>query len=73
MKGIFLVIAAVGCVALTSCEKNYHCTCTYTDVYNKTYTDDLTISLSKGDAKKACDENEASLQGTSTNVSCKFK
>jgi hypothetical protein len=52
MKNLFLTLLFVGGVAaLTSCKKDYTCTCT---VDGETYTYELK-DVKKKDAKDACD------------------
>ncbi|MBI3501909.1 MAG: hypothetical protein HY063_08950 [Bacteroidetes bacterium] len=66
MKKTLLVLLAVGAFALTSCKKNYTCSCTTKDTSNSSdpgITVTATAKLKKKDAKTWC-ENGTSTVGT---------
>lgn len=74
MKQMPLVVVIMLCLTFAACHRNYYCTCTYTDVLGKTYTETQTISYkSKAEAKLMCDEIDSSYAARSTYTSCKFK
>lgn len=57
MKKIFLVASVFATVALTSCKKDYKCSCTYTSTIpgSGSSTQEFTIvDATKSTAKKAC-------------------
>lgn len=74
MKKTVLAIAVLF-VTLSSCTKDYSCTCVETDVYEgitTTYTYDYKIEeAKKSDARAAC--NEATIVFTEENYSGKTK
>ncbi len=53
MKKILLLVAVVSALSVTSCKKDYTCTCTYTSgSYN--YTSVYTVHNTKKKATDAC-------------------
>jgi len=69
--GSIVIVAMFGAMALTSCKKDYTCTCTTTD--SSGTFDPITSSIpindaKKGDATDACDALESTV-GTLT-TSC---
>jgi hypothetical protein len=72
MKKIIGITAftVLGMVALSSCKKDYTCTCT-TDTMGVTSSASTTINATKSDAKEACEAGSTSsnvLGITSTSV-----
>lgn len=66
----FLVAGAMA-VGLTSCKKDYNCTCNYTFSSTDTTVTYTYPSVKKSDAEDACDLAQTSLTtGGFTNVSC---
>lgn len=54
-----LLVAAVACLTLASCKKNYTCECTFTNG-GTTTTTSVTIKETKKKAKEACDQSATS-------------
>ncbi|OJW83950.1 MAG: hypothetical protein BGO69_09470 [Bacteroidetes bacterium 46-16] len=61
-KWIITAIAscAIGALSLTSCKKDYHCTCTYNG--SVVYDQDLG-HMSHSDAKDQCNQQSTSVLG----------
>ena len=53
-RALFIVLFAIA-TTMTSCKKNYDCTCTRTDSSGGTRTDVTTIRSSKKHAQSDCD------------------
>ncbi len=51
MKKIVLAVAALGLISLTSCKKEYTCSCTVFGITSDTKTE----KVSKSDAKSQCE------------------
>ncbi len=64
-------IALFGAMAMTSCKKDYTCTCTYNIAGQTTSTDFSLGKQKKKDAEAACSARVSTLAGTS--VSCNLK
>jgi len=55
-KLLSIAAVTVALVSLSSCKKDYTCTCTFVEVGEPNYETNLTIpNVSKKDAKTACD------------------
>jgi hypothetical protein len=67
MKKLMLV-AAVVAVGLSSCKKDYTCTCTYTG--GVTGSVSTTVTATKKDAKSSCESGSSSAGGNT--VTCKI-
>lgn len=66
MKKLFTVVMGVVFVAaLTSCKKNYTCTCTYDDGAGTTGSASYTYKDTKKNAESNCDANEIAVGSTS--------
>jgi hypothetical protein len=71
---IIIASAAIITMSMTSCIKDYSCTCTYNDYYGNPQTDNGTIHGTKADAKSVCNADKSSLESSNnTNVSCSVK
>jgi hypothetical protein len=67
MKRLLSIAAVtVALVSLSSCKKDYTCTCTV-DFMGEPISTSTTINATKGDAKEACEA------GSSTGVVCEIK
>ena len=72
MKNFGILLGLVAMMALSSCDKEYTCTCT-TDVDGTTTgTVSTTFEGTKSEAEDACDEGNSSttFAGVTTTVSC---
>ncbi len=58
-----LLVAVVGIFVLTSCAKDYTCTCTYSGVFAGTPAVSSTLHAKKSDAKTACENGSNSAYG----------
>lgn len=67
MKKLVLAVAALGLISLTSCKKEYTCSCTTTGLGT---VEGKTGKMTKKDAKAAC-EKEVSVGGITTK--CELK
>jgi hypothetical protein len=54
---VLIMLLAFASVTFTSCRKEYECTCTRTDSSGGQRTDVTTISASKKNAQKECEES----------------
>ena len=52
---LFIALLAVASVAITSCKKEYNCTCTRTDSSGGTRVDQTTIMSTEKHAQRDCD------------------
>jgi len=64
MKKILLV-AAVACLAMTSCKKDYTCTCTAT-ANGQSVSGSTTIKDKKSKAKDSCEGKSSTSNGVTT-------
>ncbi|MCW3123861.1 MAG: hypothetical protein JWQ38_3353 [Flavipsychrobacter sp.] len=74
-KYIFLLFIGLSAMMFTSCKKDYTCTCTVTTGGTTTVAHTyLTGKVKKNDAKKYCDEVQASVPAsaipTGTTYNC---
>lgn len=67
MKKLVLAVAALGLISLTSCKKEYTCSCSLLG----TTTETKTAKVTKKDAKSACDA--LSTQAKTVGGSCALK
>ena len=67
MKKLVLAVAALGLVSLTSCKKEYVCSCTLLG----TTTETKTAKVTKSDAKSACETLNS--QAKTVGGSCSLK
>ena len=58
-----LLVDVVGVFVLTSCAKDYTCTCTYSGVFAGTPAVSSTLHAKKSDAKTACENGSNSAYG----------
>lgn len=65
-KLLSIAVVTVALVSLSSCKKDYTCTCTV-DFMGESISTSTTINATKGDAKEACEA------GSSTGVVCEIK
>ena len=65
MKNLF-ILTVFALVALTSCKKDYTCTCTY-DFMGEAVSTSTTINATKADAKKTCEAESI------TGIVCEIK
>jgi len=65
MKNLF-ILTVFALIALTSCKKDYTCTCTV-DFMGQPISTSTTINATKADAEKACEA------GNTTGVVCEIK
>ncbi len=66
LSAAMLLMAAT----LVSCEKNYTCTCTYTDGAGMAQTNTGSVHGTKKQAENACNSNADDLKSIGTNVQC---
>lgn len=73
MKKI-LILSAFGLICLSSCKKNYTCSCA-TSTAGILSTETFTINDTKKKAESKCDEGDASTStfGITTTVECSLK
>jgi hypothetical protein len=72
MKKALFVAAVTGAmlVGLTSCTKDYTCSCTYNWGSSDTTITLLYEGAKKADAEEGCEASEASLKVLDSNASC---
>jgi len=70
MKKGILLLAVFGVFTLSSCEKDYTCTCTVSGPGFPTTSTSATITGKKKDAEAACNNGNASYFGVTT--TCKL-
>ncbi len=63
MKKLLLLVAVAGVFVLTSCVKDYTCTCTYSGVFAGTPATSTTINAKKADAKTSCENGSNAAYG----------
>ncbi len=69
-KVLFLAVAIASVTSLSSCKKDYTCSCTY-DLLGTSTTASIEIAKSsKADATTACDAETTSLQTYDSAASC---
>jgi hypothetical protein len=74
MKRFLSVAFAVLMIAgLSSCKKDYSCTCTWTQQGTSMSQDYPYGKQTKGDAKEACDDQEAIWKALDPDASCELK
>ncbi len=67
---LFIALFALASVAMTSCRKDYDCTCTRTDSSGGTRVDQTTIRASKKHAQRDC---EATVPNSDFGKTCVIK
>jgi hypothetical protein len=73
MKKLFiLAFVAASAVSLSSCQKDYTCTCTTSNGGSST-TSSVTIHDTYPKAKKSCENNNSSNTTTGTVETCQVK
>lgn len=75
MKTIFLTVAAVAALSLSSCKKDYTCECTTTSPAGTTSNSENTGKMKLSDAKTKCDEGDKTYTflGDTYETECKIK
>jgi len=71
MKKLLILAGAFAMIALSSCTKEYTCTCTttYTDSEMDPIVTSYTFEAKKSDAKAACDDYKIDVAGYAS-MSC---
>jgi len=72
MKNVIILLAVAGMFTLSSCEKEYTCSCKTTVDGVETGSTSVTIEGKKSEAEDACDAGSSitTLGGITTSVSC---
>jgi len=72
MKKFFpLLIAAIGVIVLTSCEKkNYTCTCNYTDASGTRQQTSGIIYGNRKEARKSCNDQGNKVSAVHSDLQC---
>jgi len=65
MKNLFIIFSVVALFSLTSCTKEYTCTCT-TDIGGTVTTTTTTFEAKKKDAEASCDGLTTTVAGITT-------
>jgi len=66
MKNLILAFAVLATISLTSCEKEYTCTCTTVDATGGTTTSSSPIKGNKDDARADCEQGSITTVGGTT-------
>lgn len=70
MKKLLALGMLLGALSLTSCKKDYTCSCSYNNGMSDTTFTVMYESAKKSDAEEACDASQASFQIVDANASC---
>ncbi len=71
MKKFVVLFAAVAFAAgLTSCSKDYTCTCSYNNGVSDTTSVSMFVDVKKADAEDACDAAQAAFVIIDANANC---
>ena len=70
MKKFAIVAAAVLAFGLTSCSKDYNCSCTYNNGVSDTTTVTAFVDAKKADAEEACDALQTAVKLVDASGTC---